>query len=143
MTRLSGVVTYPTPAYSNVPIQSQNYQPSRFVISGITLGFPTIITTTENMNYVIGQLVRLNIPSSYGSTQLNGVSAYVITLPSANQVGLEILSTSTVDPFIASSSSNQPQILAIGDISNGQINQNGINSTLNFIPGSFINISPN
>ena len=136
------VISYPIPPYSNVPIEAQFYQPSRFVISAISLGGTTItITTTEDNNYVVGQLVRLIIPPPFGSRQLNGQEAYVIDIPAANQVTLDI-SSYGVDPFINSAFTTQPQILAIGDIGNGQLNSNGRRATGTYIPGSFINISP-
>ena len=44
----------PTPAYNNPPIEPQFYQPSRFVISAISNGNPTTVTTSEENNYVVG-----------------------------------------------------------------------------------------
>lgn len=141
MTAQTGVVSYPTPAYSNVPIQPQNYQPSRFQISDITTGVTTTITTTTSMNYVIGQLVRLLIPAQFGSYQLNYVEAYVIAIPSSTQVTIDYDSRN-VNAFTSSSVANQPQIIAIGNIANGQINNNGNLSNITYTPGAFINISP-
>lgn len=94
------VISYPIPPYSNPPIEPQFYQPSRFVISEITFGQTTIVTTTEDMNYVIGQLVRLIIPPLCGSRQLNEQTAFVIDIPAANQVTLDINSTNA-DEFFA------------------------------------------
>ena len=130
----------PTPIYNNPPIEPQFYQPSQFFISAITLGQTTTVTTTVNNNYVIGQEVRLIIPFSFGCRQLNGLSAIVISIPSPNQVELNIDSRGG-DQFKSSTATTQPQIIAIGDVNSGQINANGVNSILN-IPGSFINISP-
>lgn len=137
----STVISYPIPAYANVPIEPQFYQPSFFFISAITLGYQTIITTTVNHNYVIGNQVRLVIPSSFGTYQLNEKSALVVAIPASNQVTLAIDSTN-FDQFVASNASTQPQIMAIGDVNSGAINANG-NLNLNLsIPGSFTNISP-
>jgi hypothetical protein len=135
------VISYPIPPYSNLPINAQYYEPSRFVISAITLGSTTTITTTINNNYVIGQLVRLIIPPSFGTRQLNEQEGYVLSIPSANQVVLDIYSVG-FDPFINSLATTQAQILAIGDIGNGTINSSGRSQTGTFIPGAFINISP-
>src|ERR1700720_1827023 len=135
------VISYPIPPYANVPIQSQYYEPSRFVISAISLGWITTITTTVSHNYVIGQLVRLLIPPSYGTIQLNEASAYVINVPAPNQVILAINSTND-DLFVTGSGPSQPQILAIGDINTGATNSSGRSNTGTFVPGSFINISP-
>jgi hypothetical protein len=141
------VISYPIPPYANVPIAPQYYQPSRFVISAITLGITTTITTTEDLDYVIGQLVRLIIPPSYGTRQLNEQQGYVIAIPAANQVTLDINSQS-FDPFVNSSATTKAQILAIGDINTGYQSSTGrsiptINGNTQIaIPGSFINTSP-
>ncbi len=136
------VISYPIPPYSNVPINAQYYEPSQFVITAVALGVTTTITTQVDHNYVVGQQCRLVIPQAFGCFALNGTSGYVLSIPAANQVVLSINSGTNVNPFISSSSSNQPQILAIGDISSGATNANGINNTITYVPGAFINISP-
>jgi hypothetical protein len=141
MTTLTGVISYPIPAYSNVPIEAQFYQPSQFFISNIVLGPTTIVTTTVSHNYVIGQEIRLIIPPYSGCRQLNGQSGFVISIPSANQVEVNIYSLGG-DSFTSSVLPNQPQILAIGDINSGQTNTNGLFNQTTYILGSFINISP-
>lgn len=135
------VISYPIPAYSNVPIQAQYYQPSRFVISAITLGQTTTVTTTADTNYVIGQQVRLIIPPSFGCRKLNESFGYVLSLPATNQVEIGINSVGS-DPYIASTATTVAQILAIGDIANGSTNNTGRTNNIIYIPGSFINISP-
>lgn len=146
------VITGPVAPFSNVPITPQFYQPSQFEITDITYGVTTTVTMangTNNVapNYVIGQEIRLLIPSKFGARKLNGKRGLVISLPSSTQVEIAINSIGT-DPFIASptflpnESQTPAQILAIGDISTGQLNANGrINLGLT-IPGAFENISP-
>jgi hypothetical protein len=111
------------------------------VISAIILALTTIVTTSADMNYVIGQECRLIIPPTFGCRQLNGLTGIVISIPSSNQVELNIDSSKNVDAFILSSATTQAQILAIGDINNGVISTNGANIPLLAPPGSFINIS--
>ena len=135
------VISYPIPAYQNVPIEPQFYQPSRFVISGVTLGPTTIVTTTLNMNYVIGQTVRLIIPPTFGCRKLNEMQGQVISLPSANQVEININSIG-FDPYIASSATTVAQILAIGSVNSGYTSSTGTTIPLVTVPGAFINISP-
>jgi len=135
------MISYPIPAYANVPIQADFYQPSRFVISAITLGETTTVTTTENMNYALGQLVRLIIPPQFGTRSLNERQGYVIAIPSTTQVTIGIDSQG-MDAFINASARTKAQILAIGDINSGPINMGRTNNTT-YIQGSFINISPN
>jgi hypothetical protein len=133
----------PRPAYSNPPINPQYFQPSRFVISEIALGPTTLVTTSVNHNYVIGQLVRLFIQPTYGTYQLNEVLGYVIAIPTATQITLNINSTG-FNAFIPSPSYGPtlPQVVAVGDSGSGIISLTGRSVPSTAIPGSFINISP-
>lgn len=142
MTSVGTVISYPIPPYQNLPIEDQFYVPSRFNISAITRGLTTTITTSVDHDYVIGQQIRLIIPPSFGSYQLNEVQGYVLSIPASNQVTTTINSLRNVDAFIASSAPSKAQILAIGDINQGAINATGRINTGTFIPGSFIDISP-
>lgn len=138
---MASPIVGPIAPYSNPPINPQYYQPSRFFISAISLGSTTTVTTTEDNNYVIGQLCRLIIPPGNVSRQLNEAQGYVLSLPADDQVELDIYS-SGVDTFVTTATGTQPQILAIGDINQGQINTTP--STVTTYPaGAFINISPN
>lgn len=139
-------MTGPHPAYNNPPIQPQFFQPSRFVISAITQGETTVVTTSDTQNYVVGQVVRMLIPQAYGSFQLNNKQGLVISLPSTTEVEIDIDSTH-YDPFVPSPPTQTqnlslPQIVAIADYNSGNINANGNKTTSTLIPGSFINISP-
>jgi|BogFormECP03_OM2_1039629.scaffolds.fasta_scaffold00002_16 hypothetical protein len=136
------VISYPIPPYSNLPINAQYYAPSRFVISAISLGVTTAVTTTQNNNYTIGQLVRLLIPPTFGARQLNESEGYVLSITSPNQIVLSINSSVNVDPFINSSANTKAQTLAIGDTNTGATNTTGRSNQTTFVPGSFINISP-
>ena len=130
----------PVPAYSNPPINPQYYEPSRFVISNISLGVTTLVTTSIDHNYVVGQTVRLLIPFGYGAYQLNEVPGNVLSIPTTNQVVLDINSNGS-DAFLPGSLNQNPQIIAIGDVNSGTIN-NSRSNLGTFIPGSFIDISP-
>lgn len=135
------VISGPVPAYSNVAVNPQYYAPRQFFISAITLGQTTLVTTSADHNYVIGQLTRLIIPQFNHTRQLNEQLGMVISIPNTNQVVLAINSVG-YDPFVTSTYPTQPQILAIGDINSGDINSSGNVNEGTFIPGSFINISP-
>lgn len=130
----------PIAAYNNVPIEPQNYQPRFYFIEGVALGVTTLVTTTVDHDYVIGQECRLIIPPTNGCRQLNEKTGFVISIPAPDQVELNINSAMNVDLFQTSSANTQPQILAIGDVNSGQINT-GVTNQLTYIPGSFINIS--
>lgn len=133
----------PVAGERNPPITPQYYAPKQFFISNISIGPTTTVTTTVDHDYVVSQLVRLIIPNGYGTTQLNEQTGYVISIPAANQVVLNI-NSQFFDPFNPSFSLSLtlPQIIAIGDIQNGTSNAQGRVNNSTFIPGSFINISP-
>lgn len=141
MTSYGTVISYPIPPFSNLPIEDQFYQPSRFVISSITLGLLTTVTTSVAHNYVVGQEIRLIIPSGYGTYELNERKGMVVNVPTTTSVLININSINYT-PFIAASLNQDPQILAIGDVNLGQTNSNGSQFITTYIPGSFINISP-
>lgn len=135
------VISFPIPAYANVPIQPQFYQPRVWFISTITRGRTTVVTTTTDQDFVIAQLIRFIIPPTFGIRQLNEQQGYVLSIVSPTQVEVDIDSR-FMDAFTSSSATTQPQIVPIGDVGNGQINSNGRTQTGTYIPGSFINISP-
>jgi hypothetical protein len=131
----------PVPPFNNPVPTPQYYQPRVFAISNIALGATTIVTTTVAMDYVVGQLVRLVIPEAYGCYQLNQQTGYVISLPSANQVEIAIFSIGG-NPYRSITYPTPAQIVAVGEINNGFINNSGRVNQGTYIPGSFINISP-
>lgn len=141
-------ISGPIALYNNLPIHPEYYKPSRFQIADITLGVTTIITVdpdvypfkTVNLDYVIGQEVRVIMPKGYGCQQINGLTAYVLAILSLNVVEISI-NSSDFDPFLMISLPQIPQILGIGDVNSGHINLT--NKCMKpWIPGSFRNISP-
>ena len=135
------VITGPIAPYSNVAINTTYYKPLQFFISAISNGQTTTVTTTVNHDYVIGQLCRLLIPRFNGEIQLNEQLGYVISIPNPNQVVLNI-DSSKYDTFVTSTRPAQPQIVAVGDVNSGHINDHGQFCTKPWIPGSFREISP-
>lgn len=70
------------------------YYPRRRVISAITLGASTVVTMTVTHGYTVGQVVRLNIPASSGTVELNGLAGTVTAVDTVNNtVTLNINST--------------------------------------------------
>ena len=138
---MSSPIVGPIPPYSNPPIEPQFYVPHIFEISNVALGRTTTITATEDMDYVIGQLVRLLIPPTFGCRQLNEKQGYVISIPADDQVVLDIDSSQNVNAYTSSSATTKPQIVPVGDINMGATNF-GRSQNITYIPGSFRNISP-
>ncbi len=130
----------------NPPINPQYYEPSRFVITGITEGLNSIVTTSLPHNYVIGQEIKLLIPPFWGAYQLNKQTGFVIAIPSSTQVTVTIDSIGANTFGLRSPAPQypqQPQIIAIGDINSGLINSRITSSPSPTIPGAFRDISPN
>lgn len=131
----------PIAPQSNPPINPQYFFPRRQVITAISMGLTTVVTTLDDMNYPVGQEVRLIIPAFNGAQGLNEQTGFVITSPAPNQVILTI-DSQMIEPFTPVTGFISPQIIPIGDVNNGVVNSNGRTSNGTFIPGSFINISP-
>jgi hypothetical protein len=128
---------------NNPAIMPQYFKPSLFDISAIALGITTLVTTSVNHNYVIGQEVRLIIPPTFGAQLLNQQTGFVQSIPNPDQVLLNINSLGN-GPFIGSPSygPTPPQIAAIGDVNSGIISSTGRDIKNSLLPGSFQNISP-
>lgn len=128
----------------NPQINPQFYKPSNFVISAITTGPTTTVTTSTDNDYVIGQQVRFTIPFNHGISQINGQQGLVIDIPASDQVVVNINSTN-YNAFIANPTPafTPAQIAAIGDVNTGAINDNGPFDITTYIAGSFLDISPN
>ncbi len=89
--------------------------PSALEISAITQSFPCVITASANTDqtntYVTGQLIRLNVPKSFGMYQINGQVAKVTAVNGSN-ITVPIDSTQ-YDPFvIPASTAEQPASLS-------------------------------
>jgi hypothetical protein len=112
-----------------------DYQPRNFVISNIESGQTTSVFTSLSNDYVMGQLVRFHIPSSYGMRQLNDQLSYVIAINSSLNFVIDVDSR-TFQAFIQIPTypgNTPPQVSAVGD--------NNTSTTGLSITGSFINIS--
>lgn len=132
----------PIAPYSNVPIHPLYYSPRIFFITNVTLGFTTTVTTSVDHDYSVGEEIRLLIPPGYGCRQLNNQTGFVVSIPSSDQIELDIYSVG-IDSFVTPASSiQQPQTIPVGDINSGVRNDSGSQSLQTFIPGSFINVSP-
>lgn len=145
------LVSGPIAPQRNPNIHPEWYEPTRFAISAITKGPTTTVTMTPwviqgatiEPNYVIGQLVRFNIPRPYGIRQINEQTGYVLSIPSSTQVVVGI-NSSSFDSFIPSPTltTQSPQIVAVGDVNTGSVNSSGRVNLSTYVPGAFIDISP-
>lgn len=111
------------------------YAPGVSIISSITTGTTTTITTTEAHNMVVGQEVALRIPTAWGTTQLNSLPntivpgspmyGYVIAVTNYNTVVVNINSTGFTafnsNQPVPASNLNYAQIVAVGDVNTGGV----------------------
>lgn len=74
-TALSGS---PTGAFVKKVLYPDLYLPSGSVVTAVTVGSTTTVTTTTNHNFVAGQEIAFHIPSQYGITELNTLPNNVI-----------------------------------------------------------------
>lgn len=56
--------------------------PLNNVITGITAANPAVITTARAHGYVAGSIFRVNVPSIFGMTQMNGLKATAVSVTS-------------------------------------------------------------
>jgi hypothetical protein len=89
--------------------------PSTLLITGITQSFPMVITfivpSTGANTYVLGQVVRLTVPRTWGMFQANGLMGKIMAVDSSTMT-LNIDST-YFDTFVdGSSTSETPASLA-------------------------------
>jgi len=122
---------------------SGSYYPNKQVINAITLGLQTLVTTLKNHHFEVGNLLILYVPVEWGTRQLNTMTGYVLSIPAANQVLLEINSVG-FDPFVTPSLPpyqvvDVPEIMSVGDGNTGSINPGPPDL---IIPGAFFNTYP-
>ena len=91
------------------------YVPAMKAISAITNGFPALVTTTTNHNYVNGTIVRLIMFPEWGMYQAHEITG-TITVNDATSFYVDI-DTTIMDPFVAPSTTPQtPQVIPIGEV---------------------------
>jgi hypothetical protein len=73
------------------------FQPAMRVISSITNGFPAVVTTTFDHQYISGTVMRLYVPVGYGMVQANQLTGeIVVTGPTTFSIDID---TTFFDPF--------------------------------------------
>jgi len=91
------------------------YVPAMKAISSITNGFPALVTTTTEHDYVSGTVARLVIFPGYGMSQANQLTA-PLTVNDAVSFYIDI-DTTLFDPFITPVLTPQTcQVIPVGEI---------------------------
>ena len=162
-TALSGS---PTGAYVKKVLYPFLYSPGVSVVTAVTTGSTTVVSTTAPHNLVVGQEVAFRVPAAWGITQLNSLPnsvipgspmyGYVTIVNSSTQVTVNINSSAytayTSNIAVSSVPGLTPmQLLSVGDVNTGGVVYSGgalypspvVNgvSTINgpAISGAFVN----
>lgn len=112
------------------------YSPYVCQISDITRGVNTVITTSVNHGFVVGNQVNFLIPQQWGIGELSNVKGIVLAT-TANTVTVNI-NSANFSPFVTPASYYEyPQIIPVGDQNTGYLSPGGVPPTQQVIPGSF------
>ena len=125
---------------------SGTYTPNIVDIQSITQEMYPLVTTADDLSFVIGQQVQFFIPPEWGMRQLDKQTGYVISLPASNEFTVNI-DTSNYDAFVTPSPPefvviDPAQVAGIGDANTGSSSPGGIPPNPNTIPGAYQNQSP-
>lgn len=75
--------------------------PQFLVIEDITTTSPMIITVTTDNDYVVGQLVHLSVPETYGMFQADQLTGTIIAVDDTNLIFTVDINATQFDTFVA------------------------------------------
>jgi len=102
--------------------QDGTFYPRRRYITAITLGVVTTIQMSVTTDFVVGEKVYFVLPTAFGTNQLNGLTATVLTVvPATNSITVDINSTAfTAFAFptsaVAALGVTFPQVVPAGEL---------------------------
>jgi hypothetical protein len=74
--------------------------PLSLLISSITQTSPMSITVSTPNQYIVGQLVKLTVPSDYGMYQANGLTGQIIAVDPTNLIFTVNINAIQFSPFV-------------------------------------------
>ena len=90
-------------------------EPRFLYVTAISQATAAVVTTSENHNYVVGQLVHFSVPSSFGMSQINQLTGQITAVGATNSPGTGLFNQFTVNinssaftPFAFPASSGSP-----------------------------------
>ena len=100
-------------------IPAAYYNPSKYLITGITGANPAVITTSVAHDYEVGDRIRVYCPAAFGMVEIDGLEAN-ITAVTASTITTDINSAAfTAFAFptsaVAAAGVSQPHIVPIGE----------------------------
>lgn len=83
-----------TNSFRRIPFDPQ-FSPRLRTITGITLGTTTSIQMSVDHGYLVGEVVRFQVPSEFGTTEINGLTGEVLSVNlTINTITVDINSSS-------------------------------------------------
>ena len=124
---------------------SGTYLPFRCDVTNVTQGQSTVVTTSVNHGFVVGNSVTFIIPKQWGIIQLNGMKGFVTSI-TANTLTVNIDSTffdAFVTPTVTSPTViDNAQVLCVGDANSGTLSPGSVFAKPNTVPGAYYNTFP-
>lgn len=87
---------------------TQAWQPQWRTITKITKASSAVITFGQAHNYVVGQLLRIKVPSAYGMSQINGLVGQVTAISTTNNTVTVNINSTGFSTFAYPTSANAP-----------------------------------
>ena len=107
--------------YRKLPNDDGRFYPRNRYITAITVGNPTIIQLSVTHKFLVGERVRINIPTGWGMPQINGMDATITAINTVtNTISVNIDSTLfTAFAFptsaVAATGISFPQVIPFGE----------------------------
>jgi hypothetical protein len=135
----------PTGAYVKQVLYPYLYAPGVAVISALSYGTTTTVTTSAPNNFVLGQQVAFHIPSAWGPTQFNSTASNVNSLTPGSPIYGFVTAINSTTQFVVNITSTSyttfstsgitvaqvkaglspPQVVAVGDVNTGGVQYSG------------------
>lgn len=87
------------PNNANAYLSPSPVIPMFLIITAITNANPMVVTTTTANNYVVGQLVYLSVPRTYGMFQANQLTGQITAIDPTNLIFTLNINASNFDVF--------------------------------------------
>ena len=102
------------------------FQPQSHIVTNITNAKPAVVTTQEDHQYRVGDIVRINIPgipfdqAGWGMRELNQKVVTVTGISSTTEFAINVDSTA-FEPWIdADNDKYVPQVVPVGQVADTQ-----------------------
>lgn len=112
------------------------YSPFVCEISNIAPGQETVITTSINHEFVVGNQVRIFMPPRWGMAEIDGKTGLILAV-TGDTLTVNIDSLNFTPFTTPANITDYPQVIPVGDQNTGYTIQNGEQPAQLVIPGSF------